>query len=154
MRLFFRALRSFVKPGGQVKVSSNERATGVRYQYIVGGAIENEFIHVETMPFLEWHLHRYGRSYGDRRDVYKRPDAKNNQSYNAQNANSDMVYCFCYAPTGNSMGPAHIKLPPTLKTLQECKDGPFANMMGAAKTKLAQQLHKRFVTEVTGTHVG
>ena len=43
------------------------------------------------MPFLEWHLHRYGRSYGDRRDAYKRPDAKNNQSYNAQNGNSDMV---------------------------------------------------------------
>merc|ERR1719240_720821 len=84
MRLFFRALRSFVKPGGLVKVSSNKGAVGVRYSYIVGGAIENEFVHVETMPFLEWCLHRYGRSYGDRRDVYKRPDAKNNQSYNAQ----------------------------------------------------------------------
>ena len=22
------------------------------------------------MPFMEWHLHRYGRSYGDKRDVY------------------------------------------------------------------------------------
>jgi hypothetical protein len=154
MRLFFRALRTFVKPGGSVKVSSNAGAVGVRYSYIVGSALENEFLHVESMPFLEWHLHRYGRSYGDRRDVYKRPDAKNNQSYNAQNANSDMVYCFCYAPTGKSMGPAHIKLPPTLKTLQDCKDGPFANMVGPAKAKLAQQLHKRFVTEVTGTHVG
>merc|ERR1719203_2287647 len=89
MRLFFRALRFFVKPGGTVKVSSNSNATGVRYSYIVGGAIENEFAHVETMPFLEWHLHRYGRSYGDKRDVYKRPDAKKDESYNAQRANQD-----------------------------------------------------------------
>merc|ERR1719498_1760095 len=79
MRLFFRCLRTFVKPGGSVKVASNQGAVGVRYSYIVGGAIENEFLHVETMPFMEWHLHRYGRSYGDKRDTYKRPDAKNNQ---------------------------------------------------------------------------
>merc|ERR1712217_867082 len=78
MRLFFRALRSFMKPGGIVKVASNMGAVGVRYSYIVGSAIENEFIHSETMMFLEWALHRYGRSYGDKRDVYKRPDAKNN----------------------------------------------------------------------------
>merc|ERR1712048_231525 len=100
MRLFFRALRSFVKPGGSVKVASNQGAVGVRYSYIVDAAISNEFIHVETIPFLEWHLHRYGRSYGDRRDSYKRPDAKNNQSYNAQRAESDMVYCFRYEPSG------------------------------------------------------
>merc|ERR1719238_986915 len=122
MRLFFRALRTFTKPGGLVKVASNAGATGVRYSYIVGGALENEFVHVETMPFLEWHLHRYGRSYGDKRDVYKRPDAKNNQSYNAQNANSDMVYCFCYAPTGKTLGPQPVRLPPTLKTLTEAND--------------------------------
>merc|ERR1712190_560919 len=48
------ALRSFVKPGGVVKVSSNSGAVGVRYSYIVGGAVQNEFVHVETMPFLEW----------------------------------------------------------------------------------------------------
>merc|ERR1712066_614412 len=53
MRLFFRALRSFVKPGGVVKVSSNSSAVGVRYSYIIGSALENEFTHVETMPFLE-----------------------------------------------------------------------------------------------------
>lgn len=47
MRLFFRALRSFVKPGGFVKVSSNMGAVGVRYSYIVGSAIENEFIHID-----------------------------------------------------------------------------------------------------------
>merc|ERR1719191_2688719 len=125
MRLFFRALRSFVKPGGLVKVSSNAGAVGVRYSYIIGSAIENEFLHVETMPFLDWHLHRYGRSYGDRRDAYKRPDAQNNQSYNAQRADTDMVYCFTYAPTGQDIGNQFLRLPPTLKTLKSCKDGPF-----------------------------
>merc|ERR1712139_274468 len=102
MLLFFRALRSFVKPGGQVKVASNFAAIGVRYSYILGAALGNEFIHTETMPFQEWHLHRYGRSYGDRRDVFKRPDAKNNESYNAQSASRDMVYCFKYAPSGET----------------------------------------------------
>jgi len=154
MRLFFRALRYVVKEGGLVKVASNAGAVGVRYSYIVGGAIENEFQHVETMPFLEWHLHRYGRSYGDRRDVYKRPDATNNQSYNAQNANSDMVYCFEYKPTGNAMKPQFIRLPPSLQTLQGCKDGPFKNLVGQSKITMANQLHTRFLTEISGVHVG
>merc|ERR1719191_1998671 len=43
MRLFFRALRSFVKPNGQVKIASNMAAVGVRYSYIMNGATENEF---------------------------------------------------------------------------------------------------------------
>merc|ERR1719191_110355 len=133
MRLFFRALRTFVKPGGVVKVASNMGAVGVRYSYIVESAIENEFVHVETMPFLEWHLHRYGRSYGDRRDAYKRPDAKNNQSYNAQNANADMVYCFAYAPTGEPAGPPNIRTPPRLATLNAATGGPFKNMAGPGK---------------------
>jgi len=154
MRLFFRSLRTFVKPGGTVKVASNAGAVGVRYSYIVGGAIENEFKHVENMPFTEWHLHRYGRSYGDRRDSYKRPDAKNNQSYNAQSGGSDMVYCFEYAPTGKDLGQQFIRLPPTLQTLQTCKDGPFKNLVGHSKTVLAKQLHDRFMTEISGTHVG
>jgi len=154
MRLFFRALRSFCKPGCIVKVASNMGAVGVRYSYIVGGGLENEFLHTETVPFLEWALHRYGRSYGDKRDVYKRPDAKNNQSYNAQNAERDMVYCFKYAPTGKQLGQQPIRLPPTLKTLKLCQDGPFKTMHGHSKDNLAKQLHKRFVTEVSGTHVG
>merc|ERR1712107_438160 len=104
MRLFFRALRSFVKPGGIVKVASNMKAIGVRYSYIVRGALENEFQHTETVPFTEWHLHRYGRSYGDKRDAYKRLDAAKNQSYNAQKGDSDMVYCFRYAPSGETLG--------------------------------------------------
>merc|ERR1740123_2104703 len=80
MRLLFRALRSFVKPGGSVKVASNSSAVGVRYSYIIDGAAQNEFVHVETIPFLDWSLRRYMRSYGDRRDVYKRPE--DGQVYN------------------------------------------------------------------------
>merc|ERR1712066_1083064 len=57
MRLFFRALRSFCRPGAVVKVSSNSGAVGVRFSYIIGSALENEFQHVETMPFLQWQLH-------------------------------------------------------------------------------------------------
>lgn len=155
MRLFFRALRSFVKPGGCVKVASNKGAVGVRYSYIVGGALENEFLHVETMPFMEWTLHRYGRSYGDRRDVYKRLDAKNNQSYAGQGQDRDMVYCFMYKPTGKKMGRQPIRPPPTLAQLQACKDGPFGKVSSKhAKEKLAKELHDRFTLEVTGTHVG
>jgi len=156
MRLFFRALRTFVKPGGSVKVASNMGAVGVRYSYIVNSAVANEFVHVETMSFLEWHLHRYGRSYGDRRDSYKRPDAQNNQSYNAQNAERDMVYCFCYAPSGEAL-PTDRKIitnPPTLKALANCSDGPFEKLVGNAKNNLAAQLRKRFITEASGVHVG
>merc|ERR1719324_1124765 len=155
MRLFFRALRTYVKPGGYVKVASNMGAVGVRYSYIVNSAVTNEFVHVETMPFTEWHLHRYGRSYGDRRDSYKRPDAENNQSYNAQNAERDMVYCFCYAPSGEPLTNEKIIVnPPTLKALSSCVDGPFKTLQGKAKLNLAQQLRKRFITEASGIHVG
>jgi len=154
MRLFFRALRSFMKPGGVVKVASNGRAIGVRATYITGSALQNEFIHVETMPFLEWHLHRYGRSYGDKRDVYKRPDAKNNESYNAQRADSDMVYCFKYAPSGETLPRQEIRMPPPLKTIMGCTDGPFKNIQGMGKENAARKMHQRFVTEVSGTHVG
>lgn len=152
MRLFFRALRSFVKPGGIVKVSSNMGAVGVRYSYIIGSAVENEFCHVETMPLLEWHLRKYGRSYGDRRDAYKRPDQ--GQGYNVQRAEADMVYTFQYAPSGETLPKQNIRLPPTLKTIQGCTDGPFKSLIGQARMNLANQLYKRFVTEIGGTHVG
>merc|ERR1711912_146317 len=99
MRLFFRALRSFVKPSGSVKVASNSGAVGVRYSYIISSAMENEFVHVETVPFKEWNLHRYLRSYGDKRD--------------AQKAESDMVYSFCYAPSGQPLPEQEIRIPPT-----------------------------------------
>merc|ERR1712211_56297 len=103
-----------------------------------------------TVPFLEWQLHRYGRSYGDKRDVYKRPDAKNNESYNAQAAGRDMVYCFKFAPSGETLPPQAVRLPPTLKTLLACTDGPFKKLDGAGRENLAKQLHSRFITEVGG----
>eukprot|EP00913_Durusdinium_trenchii_P011829 g11111.t1 len=53
MHLFFRALRGFVKPQG---------------------ARNSEFVHVETLPFQEWSLRGYRRSYGDRRDANRRPE--------------------------------------------------------------------------------
>jgi len=152
MRNFFRALRSFVKPQGWVKVSSNMGAVGVRYSYIVGSAIENEFIHVETVPFLEWHLQRYGRSYGDRRDSYKRPGQA--EGYNAQRAEADMVYTFQYAPSGNPIGKQTIRMPPKFATLMACTDGPFLALQGEARKRLATQLFQRFVTESSGKHVG
>jgi len=155
MRLHFRALRSFVKPGGIVKVSSNAGAVGVRYSYIIGSAVENEFTHVETVPFLEWHLHRYGRSYGDKRDVYKRPESGGR--YNAQRAESDMVYSFKYCPTDTPLPKQTIKKPPTLKTLLNSSEGPFAGLpkgQNPARQKLAEDLYARFMSECSGVHVG
>ncbi|CAE7279011.1 Ranbp2 [Symbiodinium necroappetens] len=79
---------------------------------------------VETVPFLQWNLHRYGRAYGDRRDSGRRPGKSEN--YNAQRADRDMVYTFRYKPSGKQLGPQGIRLPPTLSTLEECPDGPFS----------------------------
>merc|ERR1712083_266428 len=129
-------------------------AVGVRYSYIVGSGMENEFMHTETMPFLEWHLHRYGRSYGDKRDLNRRPDAKNNESYNAQRAEADMVYCFRYEPSGNKIPEQTVRPLPTFKVLMKCLDGPFMGMHGDQKKRKATEMHKRFVMEVSGTHVG
>lgn len=152
MRLFFRALRTFVKPGGIVKVASNASAVGVRYSYIIGAAVENEFEHLETMAFLQWKLHRYGRSYGDRRDTYKRPG--DGERYNAQRAESDMVYSFIYKPSGKKLSRQMIRLPPTITTLMGCTDGPFEKCRGEGKKRLVSELYKRFMTECSGTHVG
>eukprot|EP00930_Biecheleria_cincta_P097093 TRINITY_DN88823_c0_g1_i1.p1 TRINITY_DN88823_c0_g1~~TRINITY_DN88823_c0_g1_i1.p1 ORF type:complete len:497 (-),score=84.50 TRINITY_DN88823_c0_g1_i1:18-1508(-) len=152
MRLFFRNLRYFVKPGGVVKVASNMGAVGVRYSYILGSAEQNEFAHSETVPFLEWTLHRYGRAYGDRRDKKKRPGE--GQGYNAQRAESDMVYCFVYKPTGRNLPPQEIRLPPTFKTIAGCQDGPFKGLDPQKAKQLARQLHERFIKECSGIHVG
>lgn len=152
MRLFFRALRLFMVPGGIVKVASNAGAVGVRFSYIVSSAAENEFEHFETMPFLSWALHRYGRSYGDRRDTYKRPGE--GEQYNAQRADSDMVYCFVYRPNGEALPRQTLRLPPTYKTMLGCTDGPLGERQGEAKKKFATELYKRFVTECSGVHVG
>ncbi|CAL1135812.1 unnamed protein product [Cladocopium goreaui] len=136
MRLFFRNLRYFVKPRGLVKIASNMGAVGVRFSYILGSAEQNEFQHVETLPFLEWSLHRYGRAYGDRRDKKKRPG--DGQGYNAQKAESDMVYTFEYRPSGKDLPPQEIKLPPTFQTIIGCNDGPFKNLDHNSSMALAR----------------
>merc|ERR1712139_11277 len=62
MTLFFGQLRSFMKPGGVVKVSSNSSAKGVRYSDILRAARAIGFVHIATFPFLEWSLRDYQRS--------------------------------------------------------------------------------------------
>lgn len=153
MLLFFRALRFFVKPGGSVKVSSNKGAMGVRYSYIIRAATDNEFVHVETLPFREWHLHKYFRSYGDKRDKYKRV-MTGGTGYNAQREDSDMVYCFCYAPTGADLPPQEIRLPPTKKDLELAQEGRLKGPHNAQRKRLVEELHTRFLSEVQGVHVG
>ncbi|CAE8638437.1 unnamed protein product [Polarella glacialis] len=152
MRLFFRALRSFMKPGGLVKVSSSKQAVGIRYYYICDGALQSEFQHIETVPFQEWHLSKYNRSYGDKRDAYRRPEK--GEGYNVQRAEFDMLYCFKYEPSGNAPGPVKIRMPPKFGVLAACTDGPFKSLVGEGKKALATQLYKRFVTEISGEHVG
>ncbi|CAK9049792.1 unnamed protein product [Durusdinium trenchii] len=148
MRLFFRALRSFMTVGGLVKVASNMGAVGVRFSYITFGAKENEFDHVETVPFLQWNLHRYSRSYGDRRDVIRRPDQA--EGYNAQRADKDMVYTFKYNPSGKPLPPQALRLPPTLMTLEECQDGQQLKVEGV---RAALQQQRSFVFEDEAEHL-
>lgn len=154
MRLFFRALRSFVKVGGSVKVSSNQGAVGVRYSYIIQSAMENEFVHVETVPFKEWGLHRYLRSYGDSRDKNKRV-MEAGTGYNAQKEDKDMVYSFCYAPCGTQLPEQGIRIPPSKNDLAASQEGPLKGTTSEARrTKLVDQLYERFLSEVQGVHVG
>jgi len=135
-----------------VKVASNSGAVGVRFSFIVSSAIQNEFEHEETMAFLQWQLHRYGRSYGDRRDTYKRPGE--GEQYNAQRAESDMVYCFVYRPSGKVLPRQQIRLPPTYKTMLGCSDGALGERQGEEKKRYATELYKRFIEEFSGRHVG
>merc|ERR1712183_501787 len=110
--------------------------------------------HYETFPFLDWVLHKYGRSYGDRRDTHRRPDSVNNESYSQQNQNRDMVYCFRYQPSGKKLGPQLVRWPPSLRQLSACTDGPFTNCPPQVKEQKARTLNRRFISEVSGIHVG
>ena len=58
MWLFSCALRFSAKPGGIVEASPNMGAVGVRFSYIVGSTIQNEFVHIEALPLLEGRLRR------------------------------------------------------------------------------------------------
>jgi len=152
MHLFFRALRYVVKPGGFVKVSSNSRARGVRYSDIIGAARNSEFVHFETVPFLEWTLRHYGRSYGDRRDVTRRP--KDGENYNDQGGHSDMLYAFRYTPTGEELKPPSIRYPPTKEIMMASHEGNLANLVGPSKQRKVEEMHQLFLCYVQGIHVG
>lgn len=152
MHLFFRALRSFVSPGGSVKVSSNCGARGVRFSDITGAANTNEFMHVETVPFTEWTLRDYNRSYGDKRDKKKRP--KKGEIYAAQNASRDMIYCFCYAPSGLDVPKLRVRYPPTKYDLMNCDEGALQGLHGDQKQAKVDELTTLFLTYIQGIHVG
>jgi len=178
MQFFFRALRAFVKPGGSVKVSSNERAMGVRYSDVLRAATLNEFVHIETFPFQQWQLRRYNRSFGDKRDARKRLEGES--SYTAQRAEKDMVYAFTYAPSGGVPARAQIKKPPACSDLlaatSACRcgfispvqmqntddikrfhfkaSGPHQQLEGKEKSLCVAELYKRFLSEISGQHVG
>lgn len=152
MQLFFRALRAFVKPGGSVKVSSNSNATGVRYSDIMSAAALSEFVHVETVPFLEWHLQGYRRSYGDRRDANRRPE--DGETYKSQRAASDMVYAFRYAPSGETPPKPRIRYPPAKQDFITSKEGNFRGLVGEAKRHKVEEIYQLFLSYVQGIHIG
>jgi len=152
MHLFFRALRSFVKPNGLVKVSSNCCAKGVRFSDIIAGAQNSEFVHVETLPFQEWSLRGYRRSYGDRRDANRRPEE--NENYRSQSANSDMVYTFRYMPSGDAPPKALIRRPPTKNDLLMSAEGKLRGVSQEQRQRRAEEIYELFLTYVQGIHVG
>jgi len=152
MSLFFRALRGFVKEGGLVKVSSNSNATGVRYGDIMQAASMSEFVHVETIPFLEWQLRGYRRSYGDRRDAERRPE--DGENYKSQRAHADMVYCYRYAPSGGDPPKLRIRHPPTKTDLLLAEEGHIKTLPEHAKKRRVEDIYKLFLSYVQGIHVG
>jgi len=176
MHLFFRCLTVFVKPGGSVKVSSNSSATGVRYSDIIWAAKLSEFEHVQTVSFKEWKLRKYSRAFGDRRDAKRKAE---NNVYTSQRAEQDMVYSFGYAPTGRTLAKVQVKRPPSCSDLlagtcacacgfichrqmqfsEHAKyhfkaSGPHAKLDGQAKQKSITELYQRFLSEISGHHVG
>jgi len=153
MQLFFRALRGFVRPGCSVKVSSNSSATGVRYTDILAAAALSEFAHVETVPFLEWRLRGYRRSYGDRRDANRRPE--DGEVYKSQRAHSDMVYCFRYEPSGGAPPKPRIRRPPAKQDLLESTgEGWFKGFSPEARRRRMEEIYGLFLSYVEGIHVG
>merc|ERR1711920_223451 len=117
--------------GGMVKISSNGNAQGVQYSDILSAAGASEFVHVETIPFLEWTLRNYRRSYGDRRDANRRPE--DGEIYRDQRAHTDMVYTFCYAPSLDTPPKSRVRYPPTRQELLECKEGWVGELRGKRK---------------------
>merc|ERR1712167_515706 len=111
---------------------------GVRYVDILSAAQDNEFIHVETVPFEEWTLRAYGRSYGDRRDKNRR--LKDGQVYNDQKGCTDMVYCFCYAPSGSELAKPRIRYPPARMQMMHTNEGALLDLKGDRKKEKIDEL--------------
>lgn len=152
MHLFFRALRNFVKPGGSVKVASNSRATGVRFSDILSAGEYSGFVHVETIPFLEWQLRNYRRSYGDRRDANRRPEE--GSGYKDQRAHSDMVYAFRFEPADSPPPRPRARYPPSKQDLLLSNEGKFRDLRGDQKKRRIDEIHQLFLSYVQGIHVG
>lgn len=113
---FFRNLRYFVKPRCLVKIASNMGAVGVRFSYILGAWLEPVALGPEVQrnrtsssmwrPCRSWnglctatvaHMATDGtRRSGQAMDKAKGDDVlrANLEGYNAQKAESDMVYTF------------------------------------------------------------
>jgi len=139
--------------GGIVKVSSNSNATGVRYTDIICGAKASEFEHTETVPFMEWQLREYLRSYGDKRDVNRRPG--DGEIYAQQKGPSDMVYIFKYAPSGAAPPKLTLRYPPAKNDLMVSQaEGNLKNLYGAAREKRVDEIYQLFMSYVNGIHIG
>ena len=69
MRKFFRSVRLVLGPGGIVKISTNQNATGVNLPDVIASAQDAGFEHVKEVQFDEWELADYKRAFGDYRDT-------------------------------------------------------------------------------------
>eukprot|EP00931_Biecheleriopsis_adriatica_P049020 TRINITY_DN28348_c0_g1_i2.p1 TRINITY_DN28348_c0_g1~~TRINITY_DN28348_c0_g1_i2.p1 ORF type:complete len:143 (-),score=25.65 TRINITY_DN28348_c0_g1_i2:44-472(-) len=118
-------------------------------------------------------LRHYSRSYGDRRDKKERPSAE----YRQQQADRDMVYSFCFKPTGFVLPKVALKRPPKssdiLASTEACAcgfitqaagyeqnahhfwpSGYHRRLQGSEKEEVVAKLCQRFLSEVSGRHVG
>merc|ERR1740121_1173928 len=112
----------------------------------------SEFKHVETFPFLEWQLRNYMRSYGDKRDVGRRPGDK--EGYRSQRGNSDMVYTFKYAPSGETPPKPRIKYPPAKQDLLNSSECRLKEVYGDRKKQMVEEIYQLFLSYVQGIHIG
>merc|ERR1712085_110813 len=76
--------------------------------------------------------------------------------YNAQKANTDMVYCFKYEPSDESLKAPQISYPPTKEELFSSDEGRAGRLPTnhTARTKRVEELYDLFLSYVQGVHVG
>jgi len=107
---------------------------------------------VETVPFDEWTLRDYNRSYGDKRDAERR--LKDGEVYRDQKGMTDMIYCFCYAPTGEPLTAPRVRHPPSKAEMLSCEEGALERLYGVQKQKKVDELWELFLSYVKGIHIG